>query len=194
MLVILSAIPLVGSVAGALGFILVLVAVKNISEVLYDKSLFTKMLIAVVLSIGGVALSSLVVIRSIVRLVGLKNTAGSLPFGPNPNLTPFPVGNFEAFFFSILPTLFLIWMIMLAAAIFMRRACDSIGARLDEKTFGTAGWVYLAGASTTIVFVGFFILLVAQIVLARAFFSMRETLPTRQVPTIGTSQPSPSNA
>ncbi len=192
MLLILIAFPLLGSLAGTLGFILILFAVKYISEAVRDRSLYIKMLIATALSIAGLLLTSLVVVRSIVRLVGLKNIIGSLPFGPNPNLTPFPVGNFAAFFFALLPTIFLIWMIMLIAAIFLRRTCDSIAARLKNKTFSTAGWVYLAGSATTIVFIGFFILLVAAVILARAYLSLGEALPTSQVPRITSSQPTPS--
>jgi uncharacterized membrane protein len=55
--------------------------------------------------------------------------------------------------------------------------------------FNTAGLVFLIGAATAIIGVGFLLILVAQILLVVAFFSIKEStpIPTQQqtVPATG---------
>jgi uncharacterized membrane protein len=50
-LILLSIVPYAGIIFSVVGFILVLVAVKDISDALADKSIFNNMIIAVILSI-----------------------------------------------------------------------------------------------------------------------------------------------
>jgi uncharacterized membrane protein len=191
MLTILTVVPLLGAVLGSVGFILILVAMKQVSDAMHDKYVYINMLIATTTSIGGLLLTSLIVVRAMVRFVGLKNAVGILPFGPSFGLQPFNVGDPVGLFFAILPALFLIWIVMITSVVFMRKAYESMAARLNNKMFRTAGWVYAAGSSTTIILVGFGLLVVAQVVLARAFFLMVDDVPTRPIPRVGVPMPPP---
>ena len=58
-LVVLTAVPSVGALLGIVGFILMLVAIKNISEVVGDRSIFNNMLVAVGLAIAGIVVGAL---------------------------------------------------------------------------------------------------------------------------------------
>jgi len=184
MLTLLTVVPLFGAIVGSLGFVLIIFAMKEVANAFHDKTIYINTLIGATTSIGGLILTSLVVVRSMVRFVGLKNVAGNLPYGPSLNLPPFAVGDPVGLFLAILPALFLIWIVQLTAAVFMRRAYESIAARMKFKTLRTAGWLYLAGSSTTVILVGFGLLAVGQIILSRAFFSMEEEVPVRPVPPI----------
>jgi uncharacterized membrane protein len=194
MLTLLTVVPLFGAIVGSMGFILIIMAMKEIADAMHDKTIYINTLIGATTSIGGLILTSLVVVRSMVRFVGLKNVTGLLPFGPSLNLQPFAVGDPVGLFFAILPGLFIIWIVQLTAAVFLRRAYESIAARPKFKTLKTAGWLYLAGSSTTIILVGFGLLLVGQVILSRAFFSMEEEVPSLSVPQVRPPQASPPAA
>jgi len=188
----LTAIPIVGALIGAVGFVLILVAMKYVSDALYDRSVFRNALVSVVLAIAGLVLATFVIMRSILRFVGLRPLAGNQPFGPSFNPPIVQPGDWGGLFVSLLPVLFVVWIVLLPSAIYARKAYDSIAARMKHKAFGTASLVYLIGSATTIAFVGFVLLFVAQVLFVRAFFSMEGELPTRQIPQVRPTQPSPS--
>src|SRR5579864_5853667 len=83
-LVILSAVPSVGALLGIVGFVLMLVAIREISEIAADRSIFSNMLVAVGLAIAGIVVGALVVVGSVLRFVGLNK----LNFGPNYSFNP----------------------------------------------------------------------------------------------------------
>jgi uncharacterized membrane protein len=170
-LVLLTAVPGVGAALGIIGFILILVAIKNISDVVADKSIFNNMILAVVLAIAGIAAGTLVVIGSVLSFIGLNNLTN---LGPNFNPSTVPVGDWVALVGTIIAGLAVVWVMLLASAIFVRRSYGSIASKLNVGKFRTAGLVYLIGAATTIILVGFLLLFVAQILLAVAFFSIDE--------------------
>jgi len=167
-LVILTAVPTVGSLLGIVGFVLMLVAIKEISEVVADKSIFSNMLVAVGLAIAGIVVGALVVVGSVLRFVGLNN----ISLGPNFNASTVPTGDWVALIGSVLIGLAVVWVIMLVSAIYVRRTYRSISSKLNVGMFDTAGLLYLIGAATTIILVGFVLLLVAQILVVVAFFSI----------------------
>jgi len=68
----------------------------------------------------------------------------------------------------------IIWVLLLASAIFVRRSYESIGKKIGIGMFGTTGLIYLIGAALTIVLVGFVLLFVALILNIIAFFSIAE--------------------
>ena len=87
-LVLLSIIPSVGFVIAIIGLVLTLLAVKYISDALNDSSVFTNILIAIVLAIVGLVIGGIVVIGAALRFIGgLSNLA------PGTTIAPPPVGN-----------------------------------------------------------------------------------------------------
>jgi uncharacterized membrane protein len=193
-LVLLTAVPSVGGVFGVIGFILILIAIKYISDIVADKSIFNNMLVAVVLAIAGIVTGTLVVLGSFFRFMGLNGMTFS-SLGPSFNPSTVPAGDWFGLIASVIVGLAAVWVMLLASAVYVRRSYSEIATKLNVPMFGTAGLVYLIGAATTIVLVGFAILFVAEILLAVAFFSIEEEKKVLEPATVAQAQrPMPTNA
>jgi len=165
-LVLLSVIPYAGMVIGLVGLILILVAVKYISDVFKDKSIFNNMLISVILGIAGI------VIGIIVGVVFLFSYFKGFP-------EPFEASMFMgeqmySFIIAILLVIIPIWIFTIISAVFLRKSYNSIASKLNIGMFNTVGLLYLIGAVLAIVFIGLILLFVAEILQAVAFFSIPE--------------------
>jgi len=172
-LVLLTPIPYAGWVLGIAGFILTLIAIKNISDYFQDHSIFSNMLISVVLAIVGLIIGGVVVAAAIFRMVGL----GSLTSGSStaPTLSSDFVGAIAA----LVVGLAVIWIVFIISSYFLRKSYNSIATRLNIGMFRTAALVYFIGAILIILIgLGFLLILVAQILFIIAFFSIPETPPT----------------
>jgi uncharacterized membrane protein len=157
-------------VLGIVGFVLMLVAIKNISDVVADRSIFNNMLVAVGLAIAGIVTVTLVVVGSVLRFVGMN----AFNFGPDFNPATVPAGDWIGLIGSVVLGLCAVWVMMLISAIYVRRSYRSISHKLGVNMFKTAGLMYLIGAATTILLVGFLLLFVAQILVVAAFLSIEE--------------------
>jgi uncharacterized membrane protein len=171
-LVLLTLVPYVGVVLGIVGFILILIAVKYVSDSVGNRSIFNNMIISVILSIVGIIVGGLVVFASIFRYIGMGSLSG-FPWGPNSSPPPL-TGDMIGFIMSIITGLLLIWIFLLISAIFLRMSYNSIAAKLNVGMFRTTGLIYLIGAALTIVLVGLVLILVAEILQIIAFFSIPE--------------------
>jgi uncharacterized membrane protein len=183
-LVLLTPIPYAGPALAIAGFIMILVAVKYIADVVGDRKIFNDMIIAVVLAIVGIAVFAILVVGAIYSLIGL----GSYSYTPGTA----PPSGFTAAIAAIIIGLVVIWVFYLVSSIFLKRSYDTIATRLNVGTFHTAGLLYLIGAATTIIFVGFIIVFVAQILQIVAFFSVPEQMPMGPQPMPGQMGPPPS--
>ena len=156
----LSSAKTLGGVGGILvffpflslvGWILILLATKEISESAHDRTIFEDALIAGVTAIiGAVVLGGFV----------LAGFIGGLFFASG----PFGFG-----FWGILASF---WVFTIISAVFLKRSYERITQRLNVSAFATAGLLYLIGAALTIVLVGFLILLIALIFQVVAYFSI----------------------
>ena len=72
-------------------------------------------------------------------------------------------------------------------AIFYKRAFSLLSEKSGEKMFDTAGLVLLIGAILTIILIGTIITLIAWILVAVAFFSIKPPPPTAQQPQTSTA-------
>lgn len=167
-LVLLTIIPGFGFILGIVGFILVLIAVKYVSDAVQDPSIFKNMMIAVVMAILGV-----VIFVGVVRAVipGLINIT-------DPTTLP-DIGEALALeaIETFLAALALLWIFYLVAAVFLRKSYVSIANRLGVNIFATTGLLFLIGAVTIIILVGLIILLIAYILQIVAFFSIPDQPP-----------------
>ena len=172
-LVLLTVAPTVGWILGIVGFVMTLVAVRYISQIVKDVKIFNDMLISVILAIGGIAVGTVTVLGAVFRVLGMGSFVGP-EFVPGPNIA---VGDWIGLILGVLAGLAVVWAFMIASAVFLRRSYESIAARVNVRMFRTTGLLYLIGAATTIIGVGFALILVAQILAAVSFFSMPERLP-----------------
>jgi len=169
---ILIFIPFVSLV----GYILIIVAVKQISDELQDRTMFNNILIAAISGIIGAFIAGFIVISVITSLLANTSAAAVSP----------PTDVFGAVFGAI-ATLLVVWIAMIVSAVFLRRAYDTIAQRLGVGTFRTAATLYLIGAALTVVLVGFLLLFIAEILQAIAFFSIPDQPPVQG--TAGTPGP-----
>jgi uncharacterized membrane protein len=163
---------------------MILIAVKYIADVLGDQKIFNNMIISVVLAIVGIVIGVVVVLSAVYSLIGL----GSYSYTPGMTL---PTG-FTAVIGSIIAGLIVIWIFYLIASIFLKRSYDSIATRLNVGMFHTTGLLYLIGAATAIIFIGFIIEFIAEILQIVSFFSLPEQMPMGPQPMPGQMGPPPA--
>jgi uncharacterized membrane protein len=73
------------------------------------------------------------------------------------------------------------WILWVIGAIYLRRSYNSIAEHTNVSLFRTTGTVYLIGAITTIILIGFVILFVGRIIEVIAYFSLPDELPTDNI-------------
>lgn len=169
-LVLLVPIPTVGWILGIVGLILILIAIRNLSDLLKDHSIFTNMLYSVISEIVAIVVLGVGVIVAIYRLLGLGTFTGT-DFIPGPNVT---TGDWIAFVIGWIPVLLAVWIVFIISAIFIHRSLSSVADGTSVRLFGTTGLIFLIGAIATIVVIGFLLIFVAEIMLAVSFFSINE--------------------
>lgn len=165
-LILLSIIPYAGAILLIVGFIMVLLAVKYISESINDKTIFDNMLIAVILAIVGMVAGATV---AVVRLLPFFREFGTY-YQPSMFFEP----RMYAFVTTIIIALVILWIFYIGSAIFLRKSYRTIAAKLDLKMFDTVALFYLIGSVLAIVLVGFVVIYVAEILQTVAFFSIAE--------------------
>jgi len=175
LLVVLALIPGIGWLIGLIGFILVLIAIKYISDSLADGSIFNNMIISVITAIAGFIVGGLFIFATVFSFIGLNWSVPNLvPIVPPSNIPP---GDIIRLILAILTGLAVVWACFIVSAIFLRKSYRAISMKLNVGMFSTAATLYLVGAVTTIVVIGFVILIVAEILQIVAFFSMSELPP-----------------
>lgn len=168
-LVLLSFVPTAGALFGIAGFVMVLVAIRYISQDLKDKKIFNDMAIAVVLAGVGLVVGSFIVLATVLSAFAGGYFGAGPAFAPSPNVT---LAQWITFGTTIGLGLVGAWVFFLASAVFLRRTYKTMGSRLGVGTFGAAGTLYLLGAATAVVGIGFLLIFVAQILTAVAFWSI----------------------
>jgi uncharacterized membrane protein len=146
------------------GYILIIVAVKQISDDLQDKGIFRNIVVAASTGIVG-ALAA-----AFVFLAGATGNTSTVVTSELVNVAA---------------ELFVAWIFLVVSAVFLRRAYGEMAQQLGVGTFKTSGTLYLVGAALAIVGIGFVLLLIAQILQAVAYFSIPSQPPsqTAGVPT-----------
>jgi uncharacterized membrane protein len=169
-LVLLAAVPNVGWLLGIAGFVMILLAIRNVSQAVGDNKIYNNMLTAVILGIGAIAVGTVTVVGAVFHVLEMGSFVGS-HFVLAPHIA---VGDWFGLAVTVVGGLLAVWGLLVASAVFVRRSYGSMASKLNVKMFDTAGLLYLIGAATTIIGVGFFVILVAEILLAVSFFSIAE--------------------
>jgi len=158
-LALLAIVPLAGPILSIIGFVLVLIAVKYISDSVGDPSIFKNYLIAVILSIVGVVAISLSGFAAYLALI--------------PSMAGGPERLLNVFSLSVIGVLIAVWILSIISAVFIRRSFNSIASAVGVKMFSTAALLYLIGAILMIAFgIGGIISFIALILQIIAFFQI----------------------
>lgn len=170
LLVLFTVVPYIGWLLGIAGFVMILLAIRNISQVFDDRKIFNNMLTAVILAVGAIAVGAITIFGAAFHIIGMGSFVGHRFVFP----ANVPPGDWFGLAAGIFAGVLAIWAILVVSAVFVRRTYISIGSKLNVHMFETAGLLYLVGAATAIILVGLPILLIAEILLAVAFFSVPE--------------------
>jgi uncharacterized membrane protein len=174
-LILLAPAPSIGWLLAIAGLVLTLFAVKNISQVVRDSSIWSNMLVSIIVAIVGIFVGFFVLLGSFFRFMGLNNLVFA-DFGPNFNPATISTGDWVGLISWALAGIAVMWILLTVSGVFLRRGYSKIGADLNINLFKTAGLLFLIGAATTIVLVGFLILPIAIILLIVAFFSINDNV------------------
>jgi uncharacterized membrane protein len=168
-------------IAGLSGWILILVAIKKISNAVNDREIFKNVLMAVIIpwvAVGVVSAVGLGIVMyavpTIAKVDGNYLAEGGYS-GTDVVLPTFPT-------FLLLPIITLmmllgVWAAFIASAWFLKRGYELIAVRTGTKTFRTVGRLYFYGALLVIVLIGVILAFVAAILQIKAFFSLPESPP-----------------
>src|SRR5208282_3960268 len=132
-----------------IGYILIIVAVRDISKDLNDGAIFRNILIAAGTGIVGALAGGAFVVVGVAGLRSGGSGIGAIGGG-----------------------LLVAWIFLIISAVFLRKAYGTIAQKLGIGMFKTAATLYLVGAILTIVLVGLLVLFIAEILQAVAYFSI----------------------
>jgi len=175
LLIILGLVPSIGPILGIIGFILVFVAVKYISDETKDKSIFNNFLYFFITAIVAIVVSISILTIAFLEAGGmsyimeLQNLAYTDPTAVWNAIQPVLPG--------IIAALAALWILLLISVIFLRKSYDKIGELTKVKWFNTTALLLLIGAATLIIVIGFLIILVGLVLEIIAFFSLPDKLP-----------------
>ncbi len=168
-LVLFAFVMFDGAALFVAGFILVLIAISNLSSITEDKDLNGSTRTAVVLYAVGTLVGFLYVYR------GFPSLTVSGFTGPLVGVDP--LGAFFARFAGTrIVGLIATWFFFVVASFFLKKPYDSIALRFKVDLFRTAGMVLLIGAVMLIVFgAGLIILFLGATLQTAAFLSLEES-------------------
>jgi len=173
--------PFLGAYSGVLGLIgliLVLIALKGLSDHYNEAGIFNNALYGFIMAIiGGVVCVAVIVVAAVGLLIdlGIEVATWGDP-------TAFQNINWENLvtldilwphIATIVGSLVVLFAFVVVASIFLRRSLTTLSAKTGVNMFGTVGLLTLIGAVLTIIAVGFIILWVALILLVVAFFRIK---------------------
>jgi uncharacterized membrane protein len=179
LLMLLVLMPPLGWAVSLAGSVMVLLAVKYISEIVQDRSMYTNMVIAIILEIAGLVMGLATVLDTILNTIGLGVFIGY--YWGLPSFL-FPSGLLTGNLSELVFVAVVIWVIILTSALLVKRSYESVSKRLGVGMFETVGLLYLVGAAFTIVLVGLVLLLVALILNIVAFYSMPDQPLPKLIP------------
>jgi uncharacterized membrane protein len=169
-------IPYAGFIVSIVGLILLFMAVKTISEITKDNDIFRNYLYHFILSIITVG------VMAVIMFIAFGAAGG---FSWISDLQTAEITDFETFWsyfgelvVGCVVALFIGWILSIIAALYLRKSYKSIAKHTGVHLFDTTGLVYFIGAITTIILIGFIIILIARIIEIIAYFSLPDKLPT----------------
>src|SRR5437867_5846731 len=123
---------------------------------------------AVVAIIGAIVFASIVA-AALLGFVGLGSWSSTNP--------PVLNSDFVALITGLIVGLAIVWILGIIGSYFLWQSFKIVTTKLNVGLFGTAGILYFIGSLLTIIFVGFILIFIAQILMIVAFFSIPDSPP-----------------
>jgi uncharacterized membrane protein len=166
-------------VLSLIGFIMVFIAVKMIADETKEKAIFDNYLysfVAYIIAIVALIAIFLIVLASVGGIeffYDLQNMATSEPLEIWNSIQPV--------LFGLIAGLLVFWIIAVIASLFIRKSFNLIAEKTGVKWFATTGLLIFIGTITTIIIIGFIILIVAMILEIVAFFSLPDKFTHQEI-------------
>jgi uncharacterized membrane protein len=170
-----------------IGLILVLIALKGLADYYSAASIFNNALYGVITGIVGAVVFMAVAFMALVGFLtelglpldNIAEWSTELPGMDWSNISFNIIGDFIAYILLALVVLFIFAIIM---AIFLRKSLGLLSKKTGVGLFGTVGLLILIGAVLTIIVIGLFVVWIAWLILAIAFFSMKPSEQSAMTP------------
>jgi uncharacterized membrane protein len=175
-------IPYLGTALPIIGLIMTIIAVKYISDIVQDSSIFRNIMIGLGVAIVGSIVLGVFLVEAFLGAGGMTGLAGGITAPTTTGGAPTFSGSFLRFVGIVVAGFAILWILLIFSSIFVRKSYNTVATKLNIGLFRTAALIYLIGAILTIIFVGLIIVLVAQILLIIAFFSIPDTFSYAQSP------------
>ena len=184
-LMFLGFVPYTYGILGLVGAILVVIAMKGFADYYKEAGIFENTLYAIILAIVGVvafvgiAFVALVdFFASLGITLGIDTYANWATQFSSIDWTSVGIMN-DLFKFAglILLDLVVLFVFVLVTAIMLRKSLKLMSAKTGVGLFGTTGMVLLIGAVLTIVAFGLFLVWISALLLAIAFFQIKQPPP-----------------
>lgn len=173
-------IPSSFGILGLIGFILTFIAVKMIADEFKEKEIFSNFLfffILTILAIVAAGIIGLVTFQSVGGLEYFMDLQDLVMSNPS---DPMIVWEYiQPMITGVIAALVVGWIILVIAVFFLRKSFNMMADVTKVKWFGTSALLFLIGAFTMVIIVGFFIILIAVILEIVAFFSLPDQVPAK---------------
>jgi len=174
-----SFIPYGGPIISIIGLVLIFIAVKAISEITKDDDIFRNYLMHFIFTI-------LAIVAIIVIMIIAFGAAGGFSWITElTELQSEDITDFNTFWdlfgdmiVGAIVALVVGWILAIISALYLRKSYNNIAEHTKVSTFKTTGTIYLIGAITLIILIGFLIIFIAKIIEIIAYFSIPESLPS----------------
>lgn len=166
-----------GFVVGIIGLIMVFIAVKYIADETKEKSIFNNYLYFFVCSFIAIIAMAAIIVFSVLTTIDVFNLQNFQEMAES--ITDFASfwETFGSLIIGCALALVIGWILLIIGTLFLRKSFNSIADHTKVELFRTTGFVYLIGALTLIILIGFLIIIIAKIMEIIAFFSIPDTLP-----------------
>jgi uncharacterized membrane protein len=157
LLVALTVIPGLGIILGIIGLILLFIGVKGLADSYQDKKIYDYSVSGVVYLIMGILVTGVIITLAVFGIIATFGLGFFIGIG------------------IIFLALLIGFVFYLMAAMQFRKAFSLLSQKSGEHLFETAGLILFIGAVLTIILVGLALMVVAWILAAIAFFSMKSS-------------------
>jgi len=167
-------------VLGLVGLILVLIAIKGLSDHYSESSIFNNSLYGVIISIiGGVVFIAAIIITALSFLSDLgidfyTDWSDPTAFSSINWTEGVILDTVMAHVGALIGSLVVLFIFAIVAAIFYRKSLTTLSEKSRVGLFGTTGLLLLIGAVLTIIAIGFLLIWIALILLTISFFQIKE--------------------
>lgn len=161
-------IPRVGNLVSIIGFILILLAVKEISLTVNRDDIFKDYLVAFILHLGAF----FVFLIALISVIGITVLQGIFW-----NLAGKGLENLGQIIKGLLIGGILAWILFVLGSYYLKKSYESISIETEVGIFRTTGLLYFVGAILLIVFgIGALLIIIGKILEIVAYLSLPEDI------------------